>query len=521
MAGKRKTEGNGSVLDFKAKLWHAADLLRNNMDAAEYKHVVLGLIFLKHISDMFEVRRAEIEGEPFADPEERDEYTANNVFWVPAGSRWEDIQAAAKLPSIGQVVDQAMRGIEQENPSLKGVLPKNYGRQDLDKQRLGDLIDLIGSIDLTPDTSGGRDVLGEVYEYFLGMFASAEGKRGGQFYTPPHVVRLLVAMLAPFKGRVYDPCCGSGGMFVQSERFVEAHNGRLSDVSVFGQESNPTTWRLAKMNLAIRGIDSDLGESAEDTFKNDLHRDIKMDYALANPPFNMSPWGADSLGNDARWAYGTPPSGNANYAWIQHILYHLKPNGVAGIVMANGSMSGGHTEAAIREAMLKAGVVDCMVALPGQLFFNTQIPVCLWFVARNRKNGHGMLGKPMRDRSGEVLFIDARKLGSMVDRTHREMMEEDVAKIADAYHNWRGDGDSVYEDVPGFCKAASLEEVAKNGYVLTPGRYVGADAEEDEDAEPFEQKMTRLVTALREQQAEARRLDEGIARSLEALGYGE
>src|SRR5213594_2972098 len=406
-----------------------------------------------------------------------------------------------------------MAAIERDNPSLKGVLPKDYARPGLDKQRLGQLINLVSDIGLGSPADRAKDILGRVYEYFLSQFATAEGKKGGQFYTPTHVVRVLVEMLAPYKGRVYDPCCGSGGMFVQSEKFIEAHSGRLGDISIYGQESNYTTWRLAKMNLAIRGIDGQIAHG--DTFHNDRHPDLKADFILANPPFNISDWGGERLRDDKRWQYGAPPAGNANFAWVQHIVHHLAPAGVAGFVLANGSMSSNQSgEGEIRKSLIEAGLVDCMVALPGQLFYSTQIPACLWFLARDRKNGK------FRDRRGHVLFIDTRKLGRMVDRTHRELTDEDLARIAKTYHAWRGEKDAgAYADIPGFCRSAPLEEVCKHGHVLTPGRYVGAEEVED-DGEPFEEKMKRLTATLREQMAEGRRLDAAIQANLKELGYG-
>jgi type I restriction enzyme M protein len=411
------------------------------------------------------------------------------------------------------MVDDAMAAIERDNPSLKGVLPKDYARPGLDKQRLGQIINLVSDIALGSAADRARDTLGRVYEYFLSRFASAEGKSGGQFYTPSHVVRVLVEVLAPYKGRVYDPCCGSGGMFVQSEKFIEAHAGKLGDISIYGQESNYTTWRLAKMNLAIRGIDAQIAHG--DTFHNDRHPDLKADYVLANPPFNDSDWRGELLKDDKRWVYGVPPAGNANYAWVQHFIYHLAPTGLAGFVLANGSMSSNQSgEGEIRKNIIEADLVDCMVALPGQLFYSTQIPVCLWFLARNKKNGR------FRDRRDHTLFIDARKLGTMVDRTHRELTEEDIRRIAGTYHAWRGDGNTgEYADVTGFCRSASLEEIRKHGHVLTPGRYVGAEAVED-DGEPFNEKMARLTATLREQQVEAAKLDATIAANLTQLGYG-
>jgi type I restriction enzyme M protein len=486
------------------------------MDAAEYKHVVLGLIFLKYISDAFEAKHAELEAQRAdgADPEDADEYRAASIFWVPKEARWDHLKANAPQPKIGTYVDDAMSAIERDNPSLKGVLPKDYARPGLDKQRLGQLINLVSDIGLGSPADRARDVLGRVYEYFLAMFASAEGKKGGQFYTPSWVVRVLVEALAPYKGRVYDPCCGSGGMFVSSEKFIEAHSGKVGDISIYGQESNYTTWRLAKMNLAIRGIDAQIAHG--DTFHNDRHPDLKADYVLANPPFNDSDWRGELLKEDKRWVYGVPPAGNANFAWVQHFIYHLAPTGLAGFVLANGSMSSSQSgEGEIRQRMIEADIVDCMVALPGQLFYSTQIPVCLWFLTRNKKNGR------FRDRRGETLFIDARKMGTLTDRVHRELTDEDIAQIAGTYHAWRGDrGAGEYADVPGFCKAAKLDEIQKHGYVLTPGRYVGAEAVED-DGEPFEEKMARLAAILREQQAEAARLDAVITANLKELGYGE
>jgi type I restriction enzyme M protein len=525
--GQRPMARNGSPkssldspLGLEAKLWQAADKLRNNMDAAEYKHVVLGLLFLKYVSDSFEEHHAKLtrEMDQGANPEDPDEYRADNVFWVPNEARWSVLQANAKRPEIGKVIDDAMVAIERDNKSLKGVLPKDYARPGLDKQRLGELIDLVGTIGLGDKEHRSRDMLGRVYEYFLSQFASAEGKRGGQFYTPRSVVRVLVEMLAPYKGRVYDPCCGSGGMFVQSEKFIEVHGGRIGDISIYGQESNHTTWKLAAMNLAIRGIAANLGPENADSFHKDLHPDLKADYILANPPFNSSDWGGDRLREDRRWVYGVPPTGNANFAWVQHFLSHLAPNGLAGFVLANGSLSSNQSgEGEIRKNMVEADVVDSIVALPGQLFYSTQIPVSLWFVSRNKKNGKGLEGKPLRDRSGEILFIDARKLGFMADRTHRDFSDEDIAKIAGTYHNWRGDGDGTYEDVAGFCKSAKLEEVRTHGHVLTPGRYVGAE-ELEEDGEPFEEKMKRLTTQLKEQFKESGRLEKEILTNLSQIG---
>jgi len=538
---KKSASDTGANLGFEAKLWAAADALRNNMDAAEYKHVVLGLIFLKYISDAFEAKHAELEAQKKqgADAEDPDEYRAASIFWVPPEARWTYLKSMAPQPTIGQLVDDAMAAIERDNASLKGVLPKDYARPGLDKQRLGQIINLVSDIALGSAADRAKDTLGRVYEYFLARFASAEGKSGGQFYTPSRVVRVLVEMLAPYKGRVYDPCCGSGGMFVSSEKFIEAHSGKLGDISIYGQESNYTTWRLAKMNLAIRGIDAQIAHG--DTFHHHAHPDLKADYMLANPPFNDSDWRGELLKNDKRWVYGVPPAGNANYAWVQHFIHHLAPTGQAGFVLANGSMSSNQSgEGEIRKAIIEADLVDCMVALPGQLFYSTQIPVCLWFLTRNKRGsspsprvrgeGRGE-GQVFRDRRHETLFIDARKLGTMVDRTHRELTDEDLAKIAGTYHAWRGDkispsplagegrGEGEYQDIPGFCKSATLEDIRKHGHVLTPGRYVGAEAAED-DGEPFEEKMQRLAATLREQQAEGSRLDAAIAANLKGLGYG-
>ena len=520
MARKRKDQNETATsrsapIGFETQLWAAADALRNNMDAAEYKHVVLGLIFLKYISDAFEAKHTELKAQTAegADPEDPDEYRAVSIFWVPKEARWQHLKAQAPQPTIGTLIDDAMTAIERDNVSLKGVLPKDYARVGLDKQRLGQLINLVSDIALGAPADRAKDTLGRVYEYFLSRFASAEGKQSGQFYPPRHMVRILVEMLAPYKGRVYDPCCGSGGMFVQSEKFIEAHSGKIGDISIYGQESNYTTWRLAKMNLAIRGIDAQIAHG--DTFHQDQHPDLKADYVLANPPFNDRDWRGDLLKDDQRWVYGVPPAGNANFAWVQHFLYHLAPTGLAGFVLANGSMSSNQSgEGEIRKNIIEADLVDCMVALPGQLFYSTQIPVCLWFLARNKKNGR------FRDRRGETLFIDARKLGTLTDRVHRELTDDDIAHIAGTYHAWRGDKEAgQYEDVPGFCKAAQLDHIRKHGHVLTPGRYVGAAAVED-DGEPFEEKMKRLTATLREQQKEAVRLDAAIAANLKELGYG-
>ncbi|PMZ75953.1 class I SAM-dependent DNA methyltransferase [Pseudomonas sp. FW305-70] len=516
--------GNGGNLGFEANLFKAADKLRGNMEPSDYKHVALGLIFLKYISDAFEAKHKALLAEDAQAAEDKDEYLADNVFWVPKEARWSHLQASAKLPTIGTLIDDAMRAIEKDNESLKGVLPKDYARPALNKVMVGELIDLISGIALGAESDRSKDILGRVYEYFLGQFAGAEGKRGGEFYTPRSVVRVLVEMLEPLPdpargvaGRVYDPCCGSGGMFVQSEKFVQEHGGRIGDIAIYGQESNYTTWRLAKMNLAVRGIDSDIRWNNEGSFHKDELRDLKADYILANPPFNISDWGGDRLREDVRWKFGAPPVGNANYAWLQHIYHHLAPNGTAGVVLANGSMSSNQSgEGEIRRAMLEADAVDCMVALPGQLFYSTQIPACLWFLARNKNPGKGL-----SDRRGQVLFIDARKLGVLVDRTRRELTDEEVQKIADTYHAWRGEeGASEYADVAGFCKSASMDDIRKHGHVLTPGRFVGAANVED-DGEPFEEKMARLSLQWREQLTHAAKLDAAIEANLKELGYGD
>ena len=504
---------NGANLGFEAQLWATADKLRGNMEPSDYKHVALGLIFLKYISDAFEAKRAELLKEELADAEDPEEYIAENVFWVPKEARWSHLQANAKQATIGKIIDDAMLAIEAKNESLKGVLPKDYARPALNKVMLGELIDLVSGIGMAEEADRSRDILGRVYEYFLGGFAGAEGKRGGEFYTPRSVVRLLVEMLEPYKGRVYDPCCGSGGMFVQSEKFVEEHGGRIGDIAIYGQESNYTTWRLAKMNLAVRGIDADIRWNNEGSFHKDELRDLKADVILANPPFNISDWGGDRLREDARWKFGVPPVGNANYAWLQHIHHHLAPNGTAGVVLANGSMSSGQSgEGDIRRAMVEGDVVDCMIALPGQLFYSTQIPACLWFLARNKNPGNGW-----RDRRGAVLFIDARKLGHMVDRTRKEFSDEDIAKIAGTYHAWRGEPDAdAYEDEPGFCKAATLEEIGEHNHILTPGRYVGAVAEEV-DRVPFDERFVELKGTLAEQFVENRKLENLIQTRLEGV----
>lgn len=534
-----KVQAATSIEAMEKTLWATADKLRANMDAAEYKHIVLGLIFLKYISDSFAGRRAELErkltdesddyylGEDDpealnAELEDRDYYREVNVFWVPEVARWESIRAAAKQVDIGKRIDEALAAIEVENPKLKNILDKRYARAQLPDGKLGELVDLISTIGFGSDAGKARDLLGQVYEYFLGQFASAEGKKGGQFYTPASIVKTLVAVLNPHHGKVYDPCCGSGGMFVQSEKFIEAHGGKLGDVSIYGQESNPTTWRLAAMNLAIRGIDFNLGKEPADTFIRNQHSDLRADFVLANPPFNISDWWHGSLEGDPRWVYGTPPQGNANYAWLQHMLYHLKPNGRAGIVLANGSMSSSqNSEGDIRQAMVEADVVEVMVALPGQLFFNTQIPACLWFLAKDKRHALSSAGC---DRSGQVLFIDARKLGTSVSRVQIELADADIERIASTVAAWRGEAldecgqVSEYADIPGFCRSVTLKEIAEHGHVLTPGRYVGAEEVEDDD-EAFAEKMQRLTKQLSEQMQKGAELDQLIRQKLGGLGY--
>lgn len=502
------------IKDLEKTLWAAADKLRSNMDAAEYKHVVLGLIFLKYISDAFndlhqklQQGEGEFEG---ADPEDADEYVAYNVFFVPETARWKYLQDRAKQPEIGKLIDNAMDEIEKRNNNLKGVLPKIYADPELNKTRLGELIDLIGTIGFNQEGHEAKDLLGRVYEYFLGQFADAEGKKGGQFYTPASIVKLLVAMLEPYEGRVYDGACGSGGMFVQSEKFVKEHQGNIKNLSIYGQESNPTTLRLAKMNLAIRGIDAKI--ELGDTFLNDKHKDLKADYIIANPPFNISDWSGEQLREDYRWKYGAPPVGNANYGWLQHFVSKLSNSGTAGIVLANGSMnSNTGTEGDIRKNMIEAGLVDCMVSLPAQLFYNTAIPACLWFLAKNRTNGK------YRNRSNEILFIDARNLGIMVNRRNKEFTDTDIQQIADTYHHWRNTNGN-YTDIAGFCKAATLEEVRNNNYVLMPGRYVGTE-ETETDGIPFDEKMTALTTTLAQQFAQRVELETIIRKSLKDIGY--
>ncbi|MBE0597842.1 MAG: type I restriction-modification system subunit M [Desulfuromonadales bacterium] len=540
--------------ELEKKLWTAADKLRSTLDAAQYKHAVLGLLFVKYVSDAFDIRRQELiaqfqneehdyylnpgdydsdteyQEEIAAELEIRDYYTEKNVFWVPALGRWENLQKSAKLPpgtkieikngktetyemrSVGRLIDDALEAIEKDNPKLKGVLNKQYGRLQIDQAKLGELIDLIATIPFKHASLQAKDILGHVYEYFLGQFALAEGKKGGQFYTPKSIVTLIVEMLQPFSGRVYDPAMGSGGFFVQSEQFIKEHGGKLGNVSIYGQEYNHTTWQLAAMNMVIRGLDFNFGKEPANTFTNDQHPDLRADYIMANPPFNMKEWDTGVKDDDPRWQYGKPPSGNANFAWLQHMLYHLAPNGSMGLLLANGSMSSNtNTEGDIRRALVENDLVECMVALPGQLFTNTQIPACIWFLTRNKK-ARGDLA----DRSGKVLFIDARNLGYMKDRVLRDFKPEDIAKVADTFHSWqKGEG---YEDEAGFCSSATLEEIKKHDFVLTPGRYVGA-ADEVEDGEPFAEKMARLTAQLQEQFAQSAELEGQIKRNLAGLGY--
>ena len=507
---------NGGDLGFEAELFKAADKLRGNMEPSDYKHVALGLIFLKHISDSFEAKHAALLAEYPDGAEDPDEYAADNCFWVPREARWSHLKAKARQPGIGKLIDEAMLAIEKINPRLRGVLPKEYARPALNAVMLGELIDLISGIALGETQDRARDVLGRVYEYFLGQFAGSEGKRGGEFYTPRSVVRVLVEMLEPFpdparkvQGRVYDPCCGSGGMFVQAERFLTAHGGRIGELAIYGQESNYVTWRLCKMNLAVRGIDADIRWNNEGSFHKDELPDLRADFILANPPFNISDWGGDRLREDARWTHGAPPAGNANFAWLQHILHHLGPNGTAGVVLANGSMSSSQSgEGDIRTAMVKADVVDCMIALPGQLFYSTQIPACLWFLTKQKIA-----------RKGEVLFIDARKLGSMISRVQCEFTDEVISRIADTVSAWRGEaGADAYQDIAGFCRSVKLAEIAQHGHVLTPGRYVGAEEVEDND-EDFATKMQQLTEKLGEQMAKGAELDQLIRQKLGGLGY--
>lgn len=492
------------IRTIQSQLWAAADKLRGNISSSDYKYVVLGLIFLKYISDSFDARYEQAVAESF-DPEDRDWYLAENIFWVPKEARWENLVAHAKQPNIGVLVDEAMDAIERDNAELKGVLPKNYAREALDKRRLGELIDLFTNTTFKSDKA--KDLLGQVYEYFMGMFADSEGKHGGEFYTPQSIVKLLVNMLEPYNGRVFDPACGSGGMFVQSEKFVEEHQGRLGDIAIYGQELNETTWRLAKMNMAIRGIDADIRRG--DSFHDDKFPDLKADYILANPPFNISDWGVEHLQDDRRWKYGVPPKGNANFAWIQHFIHHLSPTGTAGFVLANGSMSSQSSgEGDIRQRLIEADLVDAIVTLPSQLFFNVAIPCCLWFVSRDRKN-----------RSGKTLFIDGRNLGKMVTRRNRELGQDEVAKIAKLYHDFKGQN-GEYADELGFNKVATLDEVKEHDFVLTPGRYVGS-AEAEDDDEPFEEKMARLTAELDEQFAKSHELEAKIKANLEKIDVGQ
>jgi len=488
--------------ELEKQLWAAADKLRGNINSSDYKYVVLGLIFLKYVSDAFTEQYKKAESENF-DPEDRDFYLADNVFWIPKEARWDNLTANAKQPNIGVLVDEAMEAIERDNPVLKGVLPKDYAREALDKRRLGELIDLFTNISFA--TTDAKDLLGQVYEYFMGMFANSEGKHGGEFYTPRSIVKLLVEMLEPYKGRVYDPCCGSGGMFVWSEKFIEEHQGRLDDIAVYGQELNETTWRLAKMNMAIRGIDADIRRG--DTLAHDQLPDLKADYIIANPPFNISDWGQEHLQNDIRWKFGMPPKGNANFAWIQHFIHHLSPRGMAGFVLANGSMSsqsGGEGE--IRKQLVLNDMVDCIVTLPSQLFFNVAIPCCLWFISRERTNRHG-----------KVLFIDGRNLGTMINRKNRELTDKDIATVATSYHNFKTQN-GKYQDEPGFCKVATVDDIKEHDFVLTPGRYVGA-VEVEEDDEAFEEKMKRLTVDLNEQFAKSHELEAKIKENLKQIGF--
>lgn len=499
MANEKTTANIG----FEEEIWKAACVLRGNIDASEYKSVVLGLIFLKYISDRFEHKYEELKAEGEGFEEDIDEYTSEGIFFVPQGARWKDIAAAAHTPEIGVAIDNAMRSIEKNNKRLKDILPKNFARPELDKRRLGDVVDLFTNIKMH-EHGDEKDILGRTYEYCLSKFAEQEGKLAGEFYTPSCVVRTLVEVLQPFHGRVYDPCCGSGGMFVQSAKFVESHSGNINDISVYGQDSNPTTWKMAQMNLAIRGIDADLGQYNADTFFNDCHPTLRADYIMANPPFNLSDWGADKLQDDVRWKYGIPPAGNANFAWMQHMIYHLAPNGKIGMVLANGSLSsqsGGEGE--IRKNIVNADLVDCIVAMPPQLFYTTQIPVSLWFLSKNKTQ------------KGKTLFIDARKMGTMVTRKLREFTDDDIKKIADTYKAF---ADGTLEDVKGFCAVVGTDEIAKQDYILTPGRYVGIEEQEADD-EPFDAKMTRLTGELSAMFAKSHELEEDIRKNLGAIGY--
>ena len=490
-------------IGFEKQIWDAACVLRGNIDASEYKSVVLGLIFLKYISDRFDEKYKALVEEGDGFEEDIDEYTSEGIFFVPPTARWSEIAAKAHTPEIGTIIDDAMRSIEKENKRLKDILPKNFARPELDKRRLGDVVDLFTNIQMI-EHGNEKDILGRTYEYCLAQFAEQEGKLAGEFYTPSCVVRTLVEVLQPYHGRVYDPCCGSGGMFVQSAKFIENHSGNINDISVYGQDSNPTTWKLAQMNLAIRGIDADLGKYNADTFFNDCHPTMRADFIMANPPFNLSGWGADKLADDPRWQYGMPPAGNANFAWLQHMIYHLAPNGKIGMVLANGSLSsqsGGEGE--IRKNIINADLVDCIVAMPTQLFYTTQIPVSLWFLSKNKKQ------------KGKTLFIDARKMGTMVSRKNRELTNEDIAKIASTYNAYCN---STLTNEKGFCAIASTEDIAKQDYILTPGRYVGIEEQED-DGEPFEEKMTRLSSELSDLFKQSHKLEEEIRERLGAIGY--
>jgi type I restriction enzyme M protein len=550
------------LIDLEKKLWNAADRLRSTLDAAQYKHAVLGLLFIKYVSDAFDIRRKELkvqfsdpehdyyfdpkdfdtpeayEQEILAELEQRDYYTEKNVFWVPFEARWTFLQdnnksaiggakiqiedgnggKIIKVSSVGGLIDNALDAIERDNPKLKGTLNKQYSRLLIDQAKLGELIDLIATIPFHHESLGAKDILGHVYEYFLGQFALAEGKKGGQFYTPKAIVTLIVEMLEPFKGRVYDPAMGSGGFFVQSDRFIQQHSGKIGNVSIYGQEYNHTTWQLAAMNMVIRGLDFNFGKQPANTFTNDQHKDLRADYVMANPPFNMKEWNGDVSDKDPRWKYGVPPKNNANFAWLQHMLYHLAPTGAMGLLLANGSMSSNTaTEGTIRQALVENDLVECMVALPGQLFTNTQIPACIWFLTKDKKNGINKNGITLRDRSKEILFIDARDLGYMKDRVLRDFKNEDIRKVADTFHNWQqGEG---YEDEPGFCKSVAFEEIQKHDFVLTPGRYVGAPPQED-DGEPFADKMARLTAQLKIQFEESEELEKQIKENLAGLGYG-
>ncbi|MBU6197893.1 MAG: type I restriction-modification system subunit M [Cyanobacteria bacterium REEB446] len=495
-------------VNFEAQLFKAADKLRKNIDAAEYKNVALGLIFLKYISESFQELHNKLALDEFSDPEDRDEYKAENIFFVPEQARWKNIQAKAKLPSIGQELDNAMEFIEKENSELRNVLPKVFGKPNLDKASLGQLIDLISNTELKATSENSKDLFGRVYEYFLGEFASAEGKKGGQFYTPKSIVKLMVEMIEPYKGRVYDPACGSGGMFVMSEKFVQEHQGNIKDITVYGQESNQTTWKLSKMNLAIRNINSQfVAWNTEGSFLNDAYPDLKADYILANPPFNQSDWGQEILQDDARWKYGVPPAGNANFGWMQHMLYHLAPHGVMATVLANGSLSSNTSgEGEIRKNLIQNNLIECIVALPKQLFYNTGIPACIWFLRRERQA-----------RKNEILFIDASEMGYLEDRVHRVLAEEDINKISDTYHNWRKNPDN-YKDIQGFCKSAQRDEVEKHGFVLTPGRFVGIKDVID-DGVPFEEKMQKLTSTLKEQFAKEEVMNAEIKKQLAKIGF--